>query len=58
MTEDELRMEDALAIHLTGFAAGRDYERKQIVRFLLQKHTIDQGTAWAAMEIKDGRFGK
>lgn len=29
----------------------------EIVRFLLQKRTIDQGTAWAAMEIKAGRFG-
>ena len=28
-----------------------------IVRFLLQPRTIDNGTAWAAMEIKAGRFG-
>lgn len=33
MTDDELRMDDALAIHLTGFASGRDYERGRIIEW-------------------------
>ena len=30
----ELDMEDALNVHLNGFASGREYERKQIVEWL------------------------
>lgn len=33
MTDEELNMEDALAVHLLGFGSGREYERKQIIEW-------------------------